>query len=64
MSLSGGLIKGVLTHRFYLGDAVDYRIQVGDHNVRVIEKGADLHKFKDGDTVYLDFEQVMVFDRD
>ncbi len=64
MSLSGGLIKGVLTHRFYLGDAVDYRIQVGDHNVRVIEKGADLHKFKDGDTVYLDFEQVIVFDRD
>lgn len=64
MSLSGGMIKGVLTHRFYLGDAVDYRIQVGDHNVRVIEKGADLHKFKDGDTVYLDFEQVMVFDRD
>lgn len=64
MSLDGGLIKGVLTHRFYLGDAVDYRIKVGDHDVRVIEKGADLHKFKDGDTVYLDFERVMIFGRD
>lgn len=64
MSLSGGLIKGVLTHRFYLGDSVDYRIKVGDHDVRVIEKGADLHKFKDGDTVYLDFERVMIFGRD
>ncbi len=64
LSLSGGLIKGVLTHRFYLGDSVDYRIKVGDHDVRVIEKGADLHKFKDGDTVYLDFERVMIFGRD
>lgn len=64
MSLDGGLIKGVLIHRFYLGDAVDYRIKVGDHDVRVIEKGADLHKFKDGDTVYLDFERVMIFGRD
>ena len=64
MSGSGGLIKGVLTHRFYLGDAVDYRIKVGDHDVRVIEKGADLHKFNDGADVYLDFEQVMIFERD
>ena len=64
LSLSGGLIKGMLTHRFYLGDSVDYRIKVGDHDVRVIEKGADLHKFKDGDTVYLDFERVMIFGRD
>lgn len=64
MSADGGLIKGKLTHRFYLGDAVDYRVEVGSHTVRVIEKGADLEKFKDGDTVYLDFDKVMIFNRD
>ena len=64
MSLNGGMIKGVMTHRFYLGDAVDYRVKVGDHNIRVIEKGADLNRIKDGDTVYLDFDKVMIFGRE
>lgn len=63
MSESGGMIEGQLQHRFYLGDAVDYRVKVGDHTVRVIVKGADLDAFKDGSTVYLDFDKVMVFDR-
>lgn len=64
MSLHGGMVEGVLTHRFYLGDAVDYRVQVGDHMVRVIVKGADLNEYNDGQKVYLDFERVMVFERD
>ncbi len=63
MSATGGMITGTLAHRFYMGDSVDYRIQVGDHTVRVLVKGADLEKFKDGAPVYLDFDQVMIFDR-
>ena len=46
------------------GDAVDYRVTVGDHDVRVIVKGADLKEFADGEKVYLDFEKVMIFDRE
>ena len=57
-------MQGVLTHRFYLGDAVDYRVQVGNEMVRVIVKGADLMKFKDGETVYLDFDRIMIFDKE
>lgn len=63
MSLNGGLIKGKLEHRFYLGDAIDYRVNVHDHIIRVIVKGADLNVIPDGAEVYLDFDQVMVFAR-
>lgn len=63
MSLNGGQLEGQLTHRFYLGDAVDYRVQVGDHIVRVIVKGADLDSIPDGAKVYLDFDRVMVFEK-
>ena len=64
LSSENGTMKGILTHRFYLGDAVDYRVQVGDEMVRVIVKGADLQQFKDGETVHLDFERIMVFEKD
>ena len=64
LSVDKGTMQGVLTHRFYLGDAVDYRVQVGNEMVRVIVKGADLMKFKDGETVYLDFDRIMIFDKE
>lgn len=63
MSLNGGQLEGQLTHRFYLGDSVDYRVQVGGHIVRVIVKGADLDSIPDGAKVYLDFDRVMVFEK-
>ncbi|MDY6029300.1 MAG: ABC transporter ATP-binding protein [Acidaminococcaceae bacterium] len=63
ISKAGGLVEGVLAHKFYLGDAVDYRVQVGDTMVRVIVKGADLDAIADGEKVYLDFDKVMVFER-
>ncbi len=62
ISTVGGMVTGVLEHRFYLGDAVDYRLRVGDHMVRVIVKGSDLDQYKDGQTLYLDFGRVMIFD--
>ena len=63
MSLSGGQMEGQVTHRFYLGDAVDYRVNVHGHDIRVIVKGADIDAIPDGSKVYLDFDRVMVFDR-
>ncbi len=64
MSRTSGAIEGTLTHRFYLGDAVDYRVQCKHHEIRVIVKGAELKEFTDGEKVYLDFDKIMVFDRD
>lgn len=64
MSRTSGTIKGTLVHRFYLGDAVDYRVQCKHHVIRVIVKGAELKEFTDGEKVYLDFDKIMVFDRD
>lgn len=64
MSRTNGTIEGTLVHRFYLGDAVDYRVQCKHHVIRVIVKGAELKEFTDGEKVYLDFDKIMVFDRD
>ena len=63
MALSGGQMEGQVTHRFYLGDAVDYRVNVHGHDIRVIVKGADIDAIPDCSKVYLDFDRVMVFDR-
>lgn len=64
MSRTSGTIEGTLVHRFYLGDAVDYRVQCKHHVIRVIVKGAELKEFTDGEKVYLDFDKIIVFDRD
>ena len=64
MSRTSGTIEGTLVHRVYLGDAVDYRVQCKHHVIRVIVKGAELKEFTDGEKVYLDFDKIMVFDRD
>ena len=64
MSRTSGTIEGTLVHRFYLGDAVDYRVQCKHHVIRVIVKGAELKEFTDGEKVYLDFDKIMVFARD
>lgn len=62
MSKTKGLVSGRITGHFYLGDSVDYRVQVGEYKMRVITKGADIKTFVDGDTVFLDFEDVLVFE--
>lgn len=64
MSLNGGYMKGVVTEKFYLGDSIDYRVAVGGSTVRVIDKGAELDAIPNGSEVYLDFDKVMVFDKD
>ena len=61
ISKSGGMVKGVMHHRFYMGDSVDYRVKVKDQFIRVIQKGAVYGIYHDGDLVYLDFDNVMSF---
>ena len=64
LSKTGGLVEGVMNHRFYMGDSVDYRVKVKDHIVRVIQKGAGYNTYQDGETVYLDFDNVMSFSKE
>jgi iron(III) transport system ATP-binding protein len=64
MDTSNGIVKGIVTHRFYMGDSVDFRVQVGVHMVRVIVKGADIEQYPDGTEIYLQFDKVMVFAND
>ena len=64
ISKTGGMVEGVMNNRFYMGDSVDYRIKVKDHIVRVIQKGAGYTTYQDGETVYLDFDNVMSFAKD
>jgi iron(III) transport system ATP-binding protein len=64
LSRSGGCVQGVLTHRVYLGDAVDYRVQVGDKEVRVIARSDEYGDFGDGETVYLNFAKAMFFSQE
>ena len=64
LSRSSGCVQGVLTHRVYLGDAVDYRVQVGDKEVRVVAKSDEYGDFVDGETVYLSFSKAMFFSQE
>lgn len=64
MNTTNGIVKGTVTHRFYMGDSVDFRVQVGSHMLRVIVKGADIAQYPDGTEVYLQFDKVMVFAND
>ena len=61
LSKTEGKITGIMKHRFYLGDSVDYRVQVEEHIVRVIIKGIQYGTWSDGETVHLDFDKVMMF---
>ena len=64
LSRHSGCVQGILTHRVYLGDAVDYRVQVGDKEVRVIARSDEYGDFSDGETVYLNFSKAMFFSRE
>ena len=59
LSKTGGMLQGTVKHRFYMGDAVDYRIQVREQVLRVITHGSSYHQWADGETLYLDLDAVI-----
>lgn len=61
MSKEGSGLCGTLSHKFYFGDSVDYRIKVKDQLIRVIEKAGSYEDYPDGSTVYLHFDKVTAF---
>lgn len=64
LSKIGGMLQGTVKHRFYMGDAVDYRIQVGDHVLRVMTHGSAYHQWADGEPLYLDLEDVILLNNE
>ena len=58
LSRTGGMLTGTVKHRFYMGATVDYRIQVGEHILRVMTHGSMYHQWKDGEQIYLDLQDV------
>ena len=64
LSAEGGMLRGILETRYYLGDVSDCRVRVGRKLVRVIAPPDAWLTLKTGDTVYLTFREQMVFDEE
>jgi len=62
LQAEGGL-RGTVARRVYLGDTVDYRIQVGPHELRV-QKGARHPVFEEGAPVGLSFRRFLGYPED
>ncbi len=60
LSRTGGMLTGTVKHRFYMGATVDYRIQVGEHILRVMTHGSMYHQWKDGEQIYLNLQDVIL----
>ncbi|MDR3348585.1 MAG: ABC transporter ATP-binding protein [Acidaminococcales bacterium] len=54
-------LAGRLLHKVYLGDSVDYRVQIGGDEIRIINKATHFEEFALGDEVYVNFKKLMVF---
>ncbi len=64
MDTEGEGVPGVITRRYYLGDVSDYRVRVGEIELRVIREGRSYRQFNPGDTVLLNLSDYLVFDDD
>ena len=60
----GGMLEGTLTSKYYLGDTSDCRVEIGGEFIRVITDGNRYDGFVTPGKVYMDFNNVMVYDDD
>lgn len=55
-------LRGKIVSKTYLGDSLDYRIQINSEVIRAIEKGTVLtDQYNEGDMVNISFNKVMAF---
>jgi iron(III) transport system ATP-binding protein len=54
-------IQGIIIHKFYLGDSIDWRIQVNDIVVRVIDRSSSFKEYTIGDKVGLQIQNILLF---
>ncbi len=57
----GSGVTGMIAHKFYLGDSIDCRIDIGDVTIRVIDRAAAFREYAVGDQVGLDIQKMLVF---
>jgi len=60
----GGTLEGTLTSKYYLGDTSDCRVEIGSEVIRVITDGSRYDAFDTPGKVYMDFNNVMVYEDD
>jgi len=58
-----GGVKGVVKRRTYLGDTIDYRVQIGAAEIR-IQKNRRHTLFREGDRCCLRFERILWYPRE
>jgi iron(III) transport system ATP-binding protein len=61
--LRSGGVRATVKRKVYLGEIIDYRIMVGETEVRV-QKGRRSTHFDEGDTCYLKFSRLLWYPRD
>lgn len=59
-----GVLKGTLAKAYYLGDTNDCRVRIGDADVRVIAAGHTYGQIPEGEELWLDFDEYLVFEDD
>ncbi len=61
LAAPGTGIAGTVIHKSYLGDAVDWRIEVGGETVRVIAPAAAFREIGAGQNIGLVVDKIMIF---
>lgn len=61
MRTDRGVLRGALSHAYYLGDTNDCRVNVDGTTVRVISSGHTYGRIAVGESVWLDFDEFLVF---
>ncbi len=64
MAPDGEGIPAQIEKRYYLGDVCDYRVRIGEIQLRVIREGRSYAQFAPGDAVRLQLSDFLVFDDD
>jgi len=57
-----GSIGGKIVRRTFLGELVDYKVKVGEHDIRVQKNRRDV-QLKEGDTCRMDFRRILWYER-
>ena len=61
---TGNILRGTLAHSYYLGDTNDCRVDVDGVSLRVVAAGHTYGQIAPGATVWLAFDDFLVFDDD
>jgi iron(III) transport system ATP-binding protein len=61
LAAPGAGLTGTVVHKSYLGDAVDWRIEIGGEEIRVIAPASAFKEYAAGDKIGLEVDNVMIF---